>query len=120
MWALVPQLPGTVLFDTNVGPHIRDLVRADARAAGVRRLLEVWCEVPAQLAHDRIRERAATTRHPGHCDLQSGLQLTQVAAQNEPAGLGPLLRVRTDRDVDLEAVASWVESELSSAVIGMS
>lgn len=114
IWALLPHLPGTVLLDNNVGPDIRDPVRADARAAGVRRIVEIWCEVPAQVAYERIRRRAETTRHPGHCDLQSGLSLPQVAARNEPAGLGALLRVRTDRAVDVEAVAGRVESELAA------
>lgn len=113
LWSLVPFIPGPVVIDNNVASQIRDLFCAEARAAGVKRILEIWCEVPPQVAFDRYRERALTTRHPGHGDAENGMSLADMSDRNSPLDVGPLLRLPTDREVDVTAAAAWVRGRLS-------
>lgn len=112
IWALVPFVPGPAAVDNNVGPATRDLFLADAKRAGVSRIIEVWCEISPELAYERYQARARTTRHPGHDDLQNGWAMSDMQAQNVPLGVGPLLRVATEHAVDADAVAEWVRRQL--------
>jgi glucokinase len=115
IWALVPTMAGPVLLDNNVSPQTRPYFLQDSRNAGVHCIIEVWCDVPTELAFERYAARIGTSRHPGHCDESLVAEgIARWAPQNVPAGLGPLLRVRTDRPVDIAAVAAWVREQLGS------
>jgi len=72
-------------------------------------LVEVLCECPPRLAAERY---AARKRHPGHFDdhkpaAELVWQFEQLAAAG-PLGLGPLLRVDTRAEVDVEGLAQAV------------
>jgi len=116
IWSLVQVMPGPVLIDNNVAPETRHFFAEDAKLAAVDRVIEVWCEIATDVAWERFLARVGTTRHPGHCDetnIAAGMGVW--APQNVPAGLGPLLRVPTDRPVDVITVATWVRDQLPNA-----
>jgi predicted kinase len=115
MWSLAPSMGGPVLLESNWWPEFRALLLEDCRVAGVSRIIEVWCEVPADLAFARYVARAGTNRHPGHADqtlIEAGP--TKWREQNVPLNVGPLLRVPTDRPVDVPMVAEWVRDQLGT------
>jgi predicted kinase len=115
MWSLVPTMAGPVLLESNWWPEFRALLLEDCRVADVSQIVEVWCEVPADVAFARYAARAETNRHPGHVDqtlIEAGPR--QWREQNVPLNVGPLLRVPTDRLVDIPAVAGWVRDQLGS------
>jgi glucokinase len=113
LWALVPKMTGPVLLDNNVSPDTRPFFAEDSRNAGVERIVEVWCDIPVDLAFARYAARVGASRHPGHCDETLAAEgVERWAPQNIPAELGPVLRVRTDRAVDIPAVAKWVRGQL--------
>lgn len=67
--------------------------------------------MPPELALRRFAGRGGE-RHAGH------VQATVVAneagrwvSENEPLGLGPVLRVPTDRPVDVGSIAEWVSAQ---------
>lgn len=107
VWLLASFAPGLVLVDTVVYPK-RDLehVRQGLRTAGVDRIVEVWCEVPTELAWQRYLARQ---RHPVH---PNGPQIRDAwwaqAADTEPMALGPVISVDTTVPVDVQALAERV------------
>jgi predicted kinase len=115
IWTLVRSSHGPVLIDNNVSPQTRPYFAEDAARAGVDRIVEVWCDIATELAFERYAARVGTTRHPGHCDTVLAAEgPARWAPQNVPAGLGPLLRVPTDRPVDISGVASWIRDQLGA------
>ncbi len=78
-------------------------------------VVEVLCECPPRLAAARY---AGRQRHPGHFDdhkraAETAWQFEQLAAAG-PLSIGPLLRVDTTRQVDVEVLARAVrESDVS-------
>jgi predicted kinase len=116
IWALVRSSHGPVLIDSNIAPATRPYFVADARCAGVERIIEVWCEIATEAAFARYAARVGVGRHPGHCDdMLASEGAARWAPQNVPAGLGPLLRVPTDRPVDISGVADWIRRELAES-----
>ncbi len=116
IWALVRSNPGPVLIDSNISPSTRPYFVEDAVSAGVDRIIEVWCEIATEVAFARYAARINAGRHPGHCDDALATEgAARWAPQNEPARLGSLLRVPTDRPVDIRGVAEWVRRELADS-----
>jgi predicted kinase len=109
LYALAATAPAAVL-ETSWHP--------DRCAPRLRRLgkpvVEVLCHCPADVMAHRLRQRAATDRHPIHREmitpaLIDALHATYVPAP--PVGLGPLLRVdTTTTDIDIAAIATWVRT----------
>lgn len=113
VWAVLACSPAGGIVEMPMPPAIRDLVSRQLRTAGVDAHCEIWCDVQPAEAFRRFVDRAPG-RHPGHLSeaaIAAGLQPPR-AADDRPLGLGPVLRVRTDRPVDIAAVATWVRREL--------
>jgi predicted kinase len=106
MWALLADAyGGAVLESTWLG--VRDLAAAGLSRAGVTRPLEIWCEVPVELARRRALDRSP--RHPVHVGEPHGDERWAYWARTaRPLALGPVLRVDTTGPVDLPAVVAWV------------
>jgi predicted kinase len=114
MSALVRHMSGPVVLDINVSPENRHFFVDDCKSAGVELVVEVWCEIPTELAFERYQARVGTTRHPGHCDETLVAQgIDWWIPQNTPAALGPVLRVDTTGPIDVVKIADWVRAELS-------
>lgn len=72
-------------------------------------VVEIHCECPPHVAADRFARRC---RHPGHLDAARApqdlvRQLEQFAPLG-PLGCGPVLRVATDCEVELEPIVAFI------------
>lgn len=86
---------------------------ADRLCAAADHLVEVHCACPVEVAAGRF---AGRRRHPGHLD-DLRTPADHLASLTEadwlspgPLGVGELVTVRTDREVDADAVAAQVRA----------
>lgn len=113
IWLLAAEVPGLVLVETVANPtRDRGHFERGLEIAGVDRFVEVWCDVPAELAWERYLARARHEVHPQGPESRDGWW--ELAAQMEPLGMGPLIRVDTTGPVSAAAVADDVRTALES------
>jgi hypothetical protein len=86
----------------------RDLPFATAGLArcGAPAVVEVWCDVQANVARARYEARQRHVIHNDHQRLAESWQ--HWAASAEPLNLGPTVKVKTDGPVDIGDVTSKV------------
>ena len=111
VWTLLRDCPAPAIVESWLAPHTRDIVRAGLRRAAVERVIEVWCSCPFDENRRRYAERE---RHPGHYDAALLPELDEVLRTAEPLGLGEVLRVETDRDLDAVGLARSVLAAVAS------
>lgn len=105
IWTLLSHAHSGAVLESNFSTA-PDRVRAGLRRSGVHRPLEIWCDVPIELARKRYRARAAE-RHPIHGEQTDGADADAWwHGQNQPLGLGPVLRVNTSAAVDIADLAA--------------
>ncbi|SKC50866.1 AAA family ATPase [Krasilnikoviella flava] len=76
--------------------------------AGADAVVEVWCDVPPEVARERFEARA-TTRHPVHSDDRDmAAEWAAWSAAGAPLALGPVVRQDTAGPVDVGALARRV------------
>ena len=103
-WALAAGVAGAVVLES-YWFRARDLHRAES---GVRRCrpgatVEVWCDVPPELARDRYATRSRSALFDDARHLAESW--ADWSARAEPLGFTCVIRVPTDRPVDLPALA---------------
>ena len=86
--------------------------RAELRAAGAARAVEVWCEVPADVARGRYATRMRSALHDDAPRLAEDRD--DWATRAEPLALTPVLKVDTSRPIDLDSLALAVRLELAA------
>lgn len=111
-WSLVAALPGTVVVESWwFKPRDLHHVRSGLDRCGAEAVVEVWCDVPADVARRRYEGRR---RHAVHDDTR---RLTdswkEWAASAEPLGIGRTIRVDTGAPVDVGIVARRVLKTLN-------
>ena len=118
LWALLRHFPTGALVESWYDETSRGFVEAGLRRAGVdpAATVEVWCDVPAELARRRFEERV---RHRVH-GPQVGLPWWSGPgpAHAAPLAIGPVLRVGTAAPLqpgDVVRVALQVRELLASA-----
>jgi predicted kinase len=116
LWTVLAACPEGAVVESWLAPSLRDVVSAGLARAGVVRAVEVWCACPAE---EMRRRYAARERHPGHYDADLLDTLDDVLTGAEPLALGPVLRVPTDRPVDVDVVTASVRALIGAgAVLG--
>jgi predicted kinase len=113
IWALAAQSPVDVVIDSWWFKP-RDLAFAHAGVArsGARRAIEVWCDVPPEVARSRY---AARQRAPVHRDQQRLAEdWDHWAAHAAPLGLAPTVFVDTTSPIDYLALAMKIEATAAS------
>lgn len=102
-WGLAADLPGTVVVESWwFRPRDLGFVEAGLSRCGQPPMVEVWCDVPAEMARVRV---AARRRDPMYEDAQRLAGCWEDwAARAEPLGVGRVVRVDTSADVDIDAV----------------
>lgn len=121
LYRIAADMP-TAVLESNWDPAyaVDDLNRLPGR------LVQVFCRCPPGL---RARRMASRERHEAHPELKGRLprllaagvgDLARLAIGDpEPLALGiPLLVVDTSKDVDLDAVRTWVPSQLKLSLTG--
>ena len=107
MWSLAGAIPELAIVESWWFAE-RDLgfVNAGLASVGYPSFVEVWCEVPPQLARNRYNERR---RHPIHPVGDAARDGWSSWSENpRPLGLGPVIVVDTTRPVDVDQLASHV------------
>ena len=109
VWALAQAIPGDVVIDSWwFAPRDSSFVRAGLDRVGAVRAVEVWCDVPAEVARARYasRTRADLYRDEEHLAADWG----RWAAGAEPLGLTATVVVETNGPVDCVRLASRIRS----------
>jgi predicted kinase len=106
MWALLADASGGAVLESSWRADVRDLVVAGLASAGVERAVELWCDVPPELARTRYVERRARS-HAIHGALMSDTEWTEMVRHGEPLALGPVRRIDTTGPVDVADLAVW-------------
>lgn len=114
IWLLAAEITDLVLVETVANPT-RNLGHFERglEIAGVDQFIEVWCDVPAELAWERYLARVRHAVHPQGPESKAGWWA--LAAQMEPMGLGPLVRVDTTGPVSVSAVTGEVRAALEAS-----
>lgn len=111
MWELAAGVTGGVLMESwwfrprDQGSAEEGLQRTGAAAA-----VEVWCDVPAEVAFARFRDRR---RHPVHQDDQQTRRWPAWAAEARPLAITNVVAVKTDQEVDLPGLTRQVTAVLA-------
>jgi predicted kinase len=111
VWTVAAAISGMVVVDSWWSRH-RDLehARAGLARSGAKAHVEIWCDVPAELARARY---VARKRHTVHSDAEKlATEWAGWAATAEPLALGPVIRVDTARTVDIPALGEEVRAAL--------
>lgn len=110
MWALLSYASRGAVLESSWRADVRSLAAAGLARAGASRVIEIWCDVPNELARQRDRERIPR-RHPIHGPFMPAETWAGMVSNAEPLALGPVLRVDTTKPVDVPALAVQVTSE---------
>lgn len=121
LWSLAAATDGLALLDS-WWFRPRDLAFATEGLArcGHPPTVEVWCDVPAAIARQRY---AGRRRHSVYDDARHlSRSWATWAADPQPLGIGPVLRVDTTSPVDIEQLAAVLSPMLtgSGAFLGSS
>jgi predicted kinase len=111
MWTLAEAVPGGVLLES-WWFRPRDLAFAEAglRRSGAHTAIEIWCDVPPDLARSRYATRR---RHAIHQDERRLAESwPEWLSKAEPLGIARTLRMRTDRPVDIADLARQIHALL--------
>ena len=113
IWLIAAEVPGLVLVETVANPtRDRGHFERGLAIAGVDQFIELWCDVPADLAWERYLARARHPVHPQGPESRDGW--CALAEQMEPMAMGPLIRVDTSAPVSIADVATKVRATLRS------
>ncbi|MFI1913847.1 AAA family ATPase [Nocardia sp. NPDC020380] len=100
VWALAKESPTDVIIDSWwFKPRDLTFARAGIKKSGAGRVIEVWCDVPPELARTRYASRQRPALHRDQQHLAENWNNWSTHAT--PLGLAPTLRVDTTRTVDL-------------------
>jgi len=109
IWALAAEMPGALLVESWwFRPRDLDFALAGVQTAGIKTVIEVWCDVPPDLARRRIlaRHRLAINRD----ELRLNEAWDEWCREAGPLGIGPVVVVDTTQPVDLaDALARVAE-----------
>ncbi|MGW4941682.1 AAA family ATPase [Actinoplanes sp. NPDC004185] len=111
VWTLAAAVSGMVVVDSWwFRPRDLEQARAGLARSGAKATVEIWCDVPAELARSRY---IARKRHVVHADAEKlATEWTGWATTAGPLALGPVIRVDTARTVDIRALADDVRAAL--------
>lgn len=109
MWALAADSPGGAILESWWPRDRMRYVEAGLRRAGIAHPMTVLCEVPADVARERyVRRVRDGERHPIHLDTPDPADYDRDWAGAEPLSVGPVLRVDTSAEVDLDSIVVWI------------
>jgi hypothetical protein len=107
MWALAAEAPGGAILESWWPRERAHFLEAGLKRAGIDHVVTVLCEVAPELARERFVRRARDgARHPIHGDSPDPADYEWLAT--EPLTYGPVHRVDTTDEVDLQPIVDWV------------
>ena len=119
LWSMAGAVENGVVVDAVLLPsRDRDHLEAGLTTAGSPRVVEVWCDVDRVTAEDRLRERyepgTLPVRHDVHGDHVDILAFwDEHEATAGPVGVGPVVRIATDRPYDVGSLMQEIAAHFS-------
>ncbi|WP_230329190.1 AAA family ATPase [Nocardia aurantiaca] len=89
-------------------PRNLALARAGIERSGARRVVEVWCDIPADVARSRYASRQRAAIHRDRQRLAENWD--DWAAHAGPLGLAPTLMIDTTHEVDVANLAERIRA----------
>lgn len=112
LWTAAAAVPKAVIESYWHAERDRSFVATGLARASLRPVVEVFCEVPAELARQRA---IARQRHRVHGRVEEDAQSwAEVVRGAVPLGIAPVLRVDTSGTVDLPVLAGNILKFLAS------
>lgn len=113
VWRLAAApLPRVVVESWWFRPRDLDHALRGLATAGADAVVEIWCDVPPDVARERYEAR--TGRHPVHADDRDlTAEWAAWSAGAAPLALGPVVRQDTTGPVDVGALALRVSAALT-------
>lgn len=110
MWRLAGIVEGVVLLESFwAAGRDEGFLKAGLMTAGARRAIEVWCDVPVDVARQRFTTRS---RHPAHQDRGRLTEWEALATRGRPCSGQPTVIVSTDGTVDVPELAARIRTAL--------
>lgn len=104
-WALAQAAPASVVIDSWwFKPRDLAFAQAGVDKVGADRVVEIWCQVPVELARARYANRGRAALHQDDRHLLSG-DWDRWAEHASPLGLAPVVFVDTTGSVDYVVLA---------------
>ena len=111
VWSLAAALPGMVVVDSWwFRPRDLAYARDGLTRSGATGWVEVWCDVPAEVARFRYDARIGDGGRGD--EVRPAGEWADWAAGAEPLALGPVIRIDTTRPVDVPVLAAHVKAAL--------
>jgi adenylate kinase family enzyme len=111
MWALAADAPSGALLESWWPRERTHFVEAGLKRAGIEHPMTVLCQLAPDLARERFVRRVRDgRRHPIHGDSPDPADYDRDWAGAEPLSVGPVLRVDTTAEVDLDPIVHWIET----------
>jgi predicted kinase len=107
VWALAQATPTSVVIDSWwFKPRDTQFARAGIEKVGADRVVEVWCDVPAEVARTRYASRHRPALYRDEQRLAADWDTWAESA--EPLGLTPVIVVDATRPIDFDDLAARV------------
>jgi glucokinase len=72
--------------------------------------MEIWCDVPLEIARRRYEDRHPR-RHPIHGELLTDTDWERWRRTAQPLRIGPLLKLDTTSPVDTDTLITWIHQQ---------
>jgi predicted kinase len=112
MWVLLADAPGGAVLESCWPKDARSFVAHGLQRAHIRQPVEIWCDVPPEIARRRFEARHP--RHPIHGELLTDAEWERWRLAAQPLRIGPTLRIDTTGPVDTTAIIAWIHQRTRS------
>lgn len=114
IWDIIGGAPqgSTFITDAWFGFQPKDVLQDYLQRAGVTQVLEIWCQIDAELAAERFASRLGE-RLPGHVGAEYIPELKILAGNAQPMALGPVYSVdqnviTQNKPVNIIDIHEWI------------
>lgn len=115
IWSIVADSPAQCVFiiDAWFGFQPKETLEEYLRQAGITRVIEIWNQIPGELAVARYGQRLEVRRrgHPGEEYLP---ELLKLADNAQPMALGEVFTVNQTKPLDTLTLLRWLAGHLEN------
>ena len=113
IWSIVADAPqgSTFIVDAWFGFQPKEVLRDYLTQAGVTQVVEIWCQISAELAASRYGARL-DQRLPGHLGAEYIPELKILAANAQPISFGPVYYADQDKPINIQIIKDWTDNAL--------
>ncbi|RJT45118.1 AAA family ATPase [Rahnella woolbedingensis] len=122
IWDIIAGAPdgSTFIVDAWFGFQPREVLQDYLQRAGVTQVLEVWCQIHADLAAQRFSSRLGE-RLPGHVGAEYIPELKILAGNARPMSIGPVYSVdqnvtAQNKPVNIVDIHEWIMNSFDTQI----